>query len=82
MLGYLDEHPEQAWLLGIHVQTSPVTGSVLLQYQFNCNLCCLKGTGQLKKVAAADGQFVTEKPVPWTAMHCAKALNLLQPATV
>ncbi|KAG2120425.1 uncharacterized protein F5147DRAFT_562462 [Suillus discolor] len=53
VLSYVDEHPEQVQLLGIHMETSPLTGS-----------------------------FFPDKPVPWTAMHCAKALNIPQPATI
>jgi hypothetical protein len=30
VLSYVEEHPEQARLLGIHTETSPVTGSVML----------------------------------------------------
>jgi hypothetical protein len=30
VLSYVDEHPEQARLFEIHMETSPVTGSVLL----------------------------------------------------
>ncbi|KAG1814554.1 hypothetical protein EV424DRAFT_1541383 [Suillus variegatus] len=43
------------------------------------NISC---NSQLKKVAAVDGQFVPDKPVPWTATRCAKALNIPQPATI
>jgi hypothetical protein len=52
------------------------------KYQFNSDLRCLKGTGQLKKVATEDGHSVAEKPVIWTTTRCAKALDLPRSAAI
>ncbi|KAG2099140.1 hypothetical protein BD769DRAFT_1631222 [Suillus cothurnatus] len=70
VLSYVDEHPEQARLLGIHMETPPVTGSVLLPKI------------SLKKVATEDGHSVAEKPVMWTTTRCAKALDLPRSAAI
>lgn len=42
VLSYLDEHPEQARLLGICTQEPPATGNVFIEYLpgiVNCNVC-------------------------------------------
>ncbi|KAG1851927.1 hypothetical protein F4604DRAFT_1883535 [Suillus subluteus] len=81
VVNYLDEHPEQARLLGIHLQEPPVTGNVFIEYPASWIVMSItKGTGQLKKVATEDGRPVAAKPVLWTATRCAKALKLSQPA--
>lgn len=78
-MNYLDEHPEQAQFLGIHIQEPPVTGNVFIEYRASWIVMSItRGTGQLKKVTINDGQPAAAKPVMWTAMHCTM-LKLSQP---
>jgi hypothetical protein len=79
VLNYLDEHPEQARLLGIHIREPPVTGNVFIEYQASWIVTSItQGTGQLKKVTINDGQPAAAKPVMWTATRCA-TLEVSQP---
>ncbi|KAG2051957.1 hypothetical protein BDR06DRAFT_1059597 [Suillus hirtellus] len=82
VLNYLNKHPEQVQLLGIHIQEPPVTGNVFIEYQASWIVTSTTiGTGQLKKVAIEDGWPAAAKPVMWIATRCTK-LKLSQPACV
>ncbi|KAG1866336.1 hypothetical protein C8R48DRAFT_672094 [Suillus tomentosus] len=67
ILGYLDEHPEQARLLGLSV--------------FNRN-APIPGSGKAQTSLGTNGKTAKDDAVPWKATHCWTILKTAQPDTV